>query len=127
MLKTVIKNRSMKRNMNRDIESSIPLVLTNKIESRTGKPRTNNWVKDGLWTDIGKNPRANGWEKNQISLLGISSKLIIETLEVGLNPRIFMDEKAKRRESDPAMTNSFSADKKSARSSEFVGFIAIAL
>ena len=117
----------MKRNNNCKLESSIPFTLTNKIASEMGTPTDNNWNQDGLWTDIGKNPRANGCEKNHIILFGNSSNPIIETLEVGFSPRTLIVEKAKRRESDPASSSSLKAERKSDRSSEFVRFIAIVL
>ena len=90
-----------------------------------GIPTDNNWSQDGLWTDIGKNPRANGCEKNQINLLGNSLRLTIDTLAVGFKPSALINEKAMMRATIPARIISLIEESNSLRNSEFVRLDAI--
>ena len=90
-----------------------------------GTPTDNNWNQDGLWTDIGKNPRANGCEKNQINLLGNSLRLTIDTLAVGFKPSALINENAMMRATAPDKISSLIEESNSFRNSEFVRLNAI--
>ena len=90
-----------------------------------GTPTDNTWNQDGLWTDIGKNPRANGCEKNQINLWGNSLRLTIDTLAVGFKPSALINENAMMRAAAPDKISSLIEESNSVRNSEFVRLDAI--